>query len=127
VLALQVKVCFFHHQRSWPHFGAQVFSFCGMFLYYLKYVLVAITVDENSGETLQGWHHLAAGLFRCRSPSSSPIAGWRWRRNRPLRRSTSRNYSVNSDGVGDQLYLSLSLNGRKCISEKIGMCVSSVK
>jgi magnesium-transporting ATPase (P-type) len=52
VLALQAKVCFFHHQWSWPHFGAQVFSFCGMFLYY---ILIAITVDEYWGEAFMAY------------------------------------------------------------------------
>lgn len=49
VLALQCKVAFFHHQWSYPQVYSMMFSFFGMFLYYM---LIAVAVDEYYGVAL---------------------------------------------------------------------------
>jgi len=43
VTAMQFKVMFFHHQWAWPQVHSMMFSFYGMFLYFM---LIAVAVDD---------------------------------------------------------------------------------
>lgn len=60
VLALQFKVMFFHHQWAYPQVDAMLFSFFGMFLYYM---LIAVAVDDYWNEAIMTYRESIMWLW----------------------------------------------------------------